>query len=109
MLYVFYQGTYYRYDNGLLENEGWSDPTNFLHFVNRIANPLLPISGYDPETLKPTGKATMLEYEDFLDLDKEPNEIPAEFFNGKPPPMSKIYHESVYTTRIILLVFDQEE
>jgi hypothetical protein len=51
----------------------------------------------------------MQDFDDFFDLSKEPNEIPTEFFNGLPPTMGKVYHDSVYTTRIMLIVFDPQE
>jgi hypothetical protein len=49
-LYVFYQGNYYRYDNTFMEEEGWNNQDAFLHFMNRVLNPLVPISSINPDT-----------------------------------------------------------
>jgi len=101
-LFVYFDGKYYKFDSGLNEELGWGDPNQFLHFMNRIVNPLLPIVGADSDT------PTLEDVNEFLDISKEPNERGSKFFSkdwiaknfdgtheaGKAPVLGPTYRDS---------------
>jgi hypothetical protein len=77
VLYVFYQGKYHRYENTFTNEEGWRDQDLFLHFMNKVLNPLLPIRSVNPDTKQLNLFSTEAEVDSFLDFKREPDERPA--------------------------------
>ena len=90
--------------------------------MNRIVNPLVPISGLvgeDGKQVEPTEK----DVNDFFDLTKEPDERPSGYFAynfagknydgsgqvGVPPVLGPTYAQSAYKTRVLVVVFDTDE
>ena len=101
-----------------MEEEGWTNHYNFLNFMNRVLNPLLPVRGLNPDTRELNALSTEYEVENFLDLKREPDEKPSRFFtdkfkgkniNGIPPNLGETYDNSLYKTRVLAIVFDQDE
>jgi len=101
-LFVYFDGEYYKFDAGLNEELGWADPNQFLHFMNRVVNPLLPLNSAESEV------PTLEDVNEFLDLSKEPNERGTKFFHkdwkaknfdgssteGKHPVLGPTYTDS---------------
>lgn len=88
-LIVYFDSNYYQYD-GPKDN-----PTLFLHFINKIINPLVNLDSEE-------------EVETFMDHQKEWKEK-SKFFSNKLVPLEEAYKARSTKTRVVAFIFDKDE